>query len=98
MWAYSHFENPEVETFCISAVKATACGATVLTVANGAVPEVAPNAHFATDVADYRQKLISLLQSPEGPDIRMVKAAEARDRFDWATVAERFSKIWSLHT
>ena len=98
VWAYSHFENPEVETFCISAVKATACGATVLTVANGAVPEVAPNAHFATDVADYQQKLISLLQSPEGPDARWDKAIEARDRFDWATVAERFSKIWSLHT
>jgi glycosyltransferase involved in cell wall biosynthesis len=96
VWAYSHFENPEVETFCISAVKATACGATVLTTRNGAVPEVAPKAHFADTVEDYRQKLISLLKAPESPEVRAEKAAKARERFDWNEVAKRFSEIWTL--
>lgn len=96
VWAYSHFENTTVETFCISAVKATACGATVLTVPNGAVPEVAPFAHFRLDLASYRDTLVELLTAPISMDEREDLARDALRRFAWDEVAKQFSEVWSM--
>lgn len=96
VWAYSHFENTTVETFCISAVKATAAGATVLSVANGAVPEVAPAAMFMPDLRSYQEALVGLLQVPMGIEERMDLAREAVERFAWDSVAKKFSDVWSM--
>lgn len=96
IWAYSHFESTDVETFCISAVKATAAGATVLTVPNGALPEVAPDAHFCRSVEDYQEQLIEYLLNPQGIELRRLRARRALERFGWARVAARFSRIWSV--
>lgn len=96
VWAYSHFDNPTVETFCISAVKATASGATVLSVANGAVPEVAPGAIFMPDLRSYLDALVGLLQAPIGMEERTELAREAVERFAWDSVAKKFSAVWSM--
>jgi glycosyltransferase involved in cell wall biosynthesis len=97
VWAYSHFESPEVETFCISAVKALAAGATVLTVPNGALLEVtAGDATMVTNVEDYQKALIGFLQKPEPAQIRREKAWRAVARYGWKSVAERFSALWSI--
>jgi len=98
VWAYSHFENPDVETFCISAIKATALGTQVLTVPNGALPEVSPDADFCKSVDEYKQKLIGHLGSePTERDKWKLErlALDALDRFDWDKVAERFGRVWS---
>ena len=86
----------EVETFCISAVKATAAGATVLTVPNGAVPEVAPDAYFCRNGASYGAQLIELLKNPDSVATRRALAKKAIARFAWSKVAEGFSKVWSV--
>lgn len=97
VWAYSHFESPEVETFCISAVKALAAGATVLTVPNGALPEVtAGDAHMVTSPDAYVEKLIGFLKNSEGVAARRERAKRALARYGWKPVAERFSKVWSF--
>jgi glycosyltransferase involved in cell wall biosynthesis len=96
VWAYSYFEQTVVETFCISAVKATVAGADVLTVPNGALPEVAPEADFATDRDTYRDKLIEKLLNPTPFSVRRDKALRARERFSWSKVAERFSQAWTV--
>lgn len=97
VWAYSHFESPEVETFCISAVKALAAGATALTVPNGAVPEVtAGDAHLVTSVDDYRECLIGFLRNPEGVAVRRGRARRALARYGWKPVARKFSDLWSF--
>lgn len=96
VWAYSHYENPEVETFCISAVKATAAGCTVITSRNGAVPEVAPEARFY-EAADYAEAVIEAIQAPETESVRRGLMRRVLDRFDWASVAERFGSEWSVH-
>jgi glycosyltransferase involved in cell wall biosynthesis len=97
VWAYSHFESPEVETFCISSVKALAAGSTVLTVPNGALPEVtAGDAHFVTSTEDYERRLIEFLKEPEGVAVRRERARRALTRYGWKAVAERFSKVWSF--
>lgn len=96
VWAYSHFENTTVETFCISAVKATACGAVVLTAPNGALPEVAPFAHFRPDLASYRDALVELLTAPIPMEEREDLARDSLRRFAWDEVAKRFSEVWSM--
>lgn len=97
VWAYSHFESPEVETFCISSIKALAAGATVLTVPNGALPEVtAGDAHMETTTAGYVSRLIGFLRAPESVDLRRPRARRALERYGWGPVAERFSKVWSF--
>lgn len=97
IWAYSHFEQVHAETFCISSIKALACGATVLTVPNGALEEVtAGDAIMCRSPVVYRQKLIELLQNPEPVDVRRAKARRAVERFGWnRSVAPRFSQLWS---
>jgi glycosyltransferase involved in cell wall biosynthesis len=96
VWAYSHFDNPTVETFCISAVKATAAGATVLSVPNGAVPEVAPHGVFLMDLDAYKEALVLFLTVPMSTDVRAELAKEAVERFSWDSVAARFSEVWSI--
>lgn len=94
--AYLHAENTEVETFCITGPRATAAGATVLTMPNGALPEVVPRAHFESDVAGYVRSLISLLEHGECQAERSCLAKETIDRFSWDSVATRFSAVWSF--
>lgn len=96
VWAYSHFDNPHVETFCISAVKATAAGATVLSVPNGALPEVAPAGILLTDLSSYKEALVDLLTAPTSTEERAALAREAVERFSWDSVAKRFSEVWSM--
>jgi glycosyltransferase involved in cell wall biosynthesis len=99
VWAYSHFESPEVETFCISAIKAQACGAAVLSVPNGALPEVtADDACLVKDPAQYRDVLIEMLKNPWPVGERQAIAKRALKRYGWKAVAERFSKVWSVRT
>lgn len=97
VWAYSHFESPQVETFCISAVKAQAAGATVLTVPNGALSEVtAGDAYLVKDVEVYRDALIELLKRPQPVAARRAVARRALKRYGWKTVALMFSRLWSI--
>lgn len=98
VWAYSHFESPLVETSCISAMKATACGATVLTVPNGALPETVPDARFERSASTYQSALIELLRTPESVEVRRSRARQVLKRFGWRTVAKDFSAVWSLHS
>lgn len=96
VWAYSHYENPDVETFCISAVKATALHCQVITAPNGALPEVAPEATFVPDPKDYAAAVIKALKEPESPEVLEAKAKRILDRFDWGVVAKRFSELWTV--
>ena len=95
VWAYSHFHNTNVETFCISAVKATAAGCQVITAPNGALPEVAPLATFITDPEDYAAAVIAAIQDPMSDEIRRHNAEAAVETFDWESVAQRFSEVWT---
>lgn len=95
IWAYSHFSNVLAETSCISIMKATAAGATVLTVPNGALPETAPDSHFFTNEEDYKEALIKFLGEPESEEVRKVKADRMLERLSWDSVAEGFSKLWT---
>jgi glycosyltransferase involved in cell wall biosynthesis len=97
VWAYSHFESPEVETSCISSMKALAAGATVLTVPNGALPETVGSAgYFATSPEQYQKDLIDLLKSPEGVRVRREKARAAVAFYSWDVVAKGFSDLWTV--
>lgn len=100
VWAYSHFESVEVETSCVSLMKALSCGATVLTVPNGALPETAAgDACMCLSPVTYRLKLISLLKNPEAVEVRREKARRAIARFGWErAVGPRFSEVWSRKT
>lgn len=93
--AYSHFENPGVETHCVTVCRATAAGATVLTVPNGALPETSPHAYFEEDPVWYRERLIALLKSPDPVSRRVELAAEMLKRQNWDDVATKFSKAWT---
>ena len=95
VWAYSHFENTDVETFCISAVKATAAGATVVTSRHGAIPEVAPDSVFA-DRESYAEAVIAEILNPRDESERLAKSRRAIERFDWNRVAADFAKVWTV--
>ncbi len=95
VWAYSHYENTDVETFCISAVKATASGCTVVTSKAGAVPEVAPESVFV-DADSYANAVIEAIQKPASIEERKEKAAKSLERFDWRSVAEAFGSEWTV--
>jgi glycosyltransferase involved in cell wall biosynthesis len=95
VWAYSHFTNVKAETFCISAVKAQALGTQVLTVPNGALAEVVPEAHLCDNTDDYEQALIEYL-ADKTPQPQTADAVKALERFSWSNVAARFSEIWSI--
>jgi glycosyltransferase involved in cell wall biosynthesis len=97
VWAYPHFENTEVETFCISAVKAAAAGATVVTSRAGALPETARGlACFTDGPSVFEQHLIDFLQFPESKQARERKSKLALERFGWRKVAEVFNKLWTV--
>jgi glycosyltransferase involved in cell wall biosynthesis len=96
VWAYSHFDNTTVETFCISAVKATAAGATVLSTPFGALPEVAPCGVLLPDLESYKEALVGFLEVPMSTEERAELAHQAVDRFAWDSVAKRFSAVWSM--
>lgn len=97
VWAYSHFESTEVETFCISAIKALACGADVLTVPNGALPEVlAGDGELVTSADEFKERLIAKLKGPTWDTVRKVKAYRALSRFGWHQVAKKFSALWTI--
>jgi glycosyltransferase involved in cell wall biosynthesis len=96
VWAYSHYESTDVETFCISAVKATAIGCHVLTAPNGALPEVAPDATFVPEAVNYADALIAAIQNPMSSEDRLRLAKDAVAKFDWLEVAKRFSEVWTV--
>jgi glycosyltransferase involved in cell wall biosynthesis len=96
VWAYSHYENVDVETFCISAVKATAIGCHVITAPNGALPEVAPDATFVTDPAEYAGKVIEAIKNPMKTEDRVRFSAKAVEKYDWISVANQFSALWTV--
>jgi glycosyltransferase involved in cell wall biosynthesis len=96
VWAYSHYDNTDVETFCISAVKATAAGCHVITAPNGALPEVAPDATFIPKAEDYAAAVISAIQKPMPTSHRVELAYKAVSRFDWNVVAEQFGALWTV--
>jgi glycosyltransferase involved in cell wall biosynthesis len=96
VWAYSHFENTDVETFCISAVKATALQCQVVTAPFGALPEVAPEATFISDPGLYAAAVIEALNNPEPEEVLAGKAKRILDRFDWNPVATRFGALWTV--
>lgn len=96
VWAYSHFENTLVETFCISAVKATALRAKVITVPNGALPEVVPDAIFCNTTEEYEEALVQALSDASSETERRKQLEqEAYERFGWDAVSKRFSDVWS---
>jgi glycosyltransferase involved in cell wall biosynthesis len=97
VWAYSHFQNTQVETFCISAVKAQVAGATVLTTEYGALPEVVPEAERHIMIEDYKHALIRHLKNPVGNEARKALAHRAADRWSWSEVAKKFSDLWSAN-
>lgn len=96
VWAYTHFENTDVETSCISAMKATALGATVITVPYGALPETAPESQFHMGYLGYQAALIHALKKPESEEVRVARAKRMIDRLSWDKVAERFSAEWTV--
>jgi len=96
VWAYSHFDNPLVETSCISAMKSTAAGCAVVTVPNGALPETVPEAVFVEKPEDYAEAVIGELRNPEPFSVRRQRADRMLARFDWDVVAEQFSKVWTV--
>ncbi len=95
VWAYSHFDSTDVETFCVSAIKATAAGAEVITARNGALPEVVPEATFS-ERQSYADEVIDAILNPMSESERRGKAQRVMDRFDWARVAEQFSQVWTV--
>lgn len=95
VWAYSHFEKPLVETFCISVVKAIALGATAITSKFGALPETAPDATFVDDVKDYANVVIQHLKNPVGLQKRIDLAKKYQAIYDWDEIAKEFSDIWT---
>lgn len=99
VWAYSHFENTDVETFCISAVKALACGATVLTSQAGALPEVTgPYGVRTSSLEEYEARLIGYLKEPMAEATRLAGANYALNTYGWRKVAKRFSDVWTVRT
>ena len=97
VWAYSHFENTDVETFCVSAIKAMAAGCEVITAPNGALPEVVPEATFVEDPSDYAAAVIKAVTSPRENSYREVLSDKVIERFDWDRVAQKFSAEWTTH-
>lgn len=98
VWAYSHFESPHVETSCISAMKASACGATPLSVPNGALGETLGDGlgHLVRSPVVYRQRLIDFIKNPESEEVREERRKKALERYGWHAVAKRFSDLWRL--
>jgi glycosyltransferase involved in cell wall biosynthesis len=96
VWAYSHYENTDVETFCISAVKASMLGCHVITAPNGALPEVVPNATFVPNQADYAQTVIEAIKNPISDQQRIDQFKAGAERFDWNVVADAFSEVWTV--
>lgn len=95
--AYSHFESPLSETFCITAVKALAAGCSVITVPNGALREVcADDAILCETEAQFQEELIDQLKDPESTFEREHAAKRAIARYGWYEVAKRFSSVWTV--
>lgn len=98
VWAYAHFHLTYMETFCISALKALAMGCTVLTVPNGALPEViGDDGRFVNTPGEYTDALIYALQNSEDEAIRRSRALRIRYTHDWSHVAKSVSSIWTCH-
>jgi hypothetical protein len=96
VWAYSHYESDGLETFAISAVKATAAGATVVISPSGALPEVAPESIFIANPDDYAAEIIRQIKNPQSEEDRLAKANRILDRYDWDVVAKGFSEEWTV--
>lgn len=94
--AYAHFENVDVETSCLTVMKATAAGATVLCPPNGALPETAPDSDFVGSPSEYEATLIKLIQHPKPKSERVEKATKMLSRLSWENVAKQFSDVWTL--
>lgn len=97
VWAYSHFTNTEIETSCISAMKASLAGATVLTTRYGALPETVPEAEFCATPVEYRARLIDLIQNPKSKESRAALAEKYASKCGWDAVAEKFDYAWSVN-
>lgn len=95
VWAYAHFRNVLAETSCISAMKATAAGAHVITARNGALPETVPTATFVEE-QDYAKAVIEAIKNPMSVEERTRLSDLTIERFDWVKVAAEFSSLWTV--
>lgn len=100
-WAYPvrHFE----ETFCISALKAAACGMSVVTWDEGAIPEVlnvssldSPSRYVPRTGdagAAFTRTLIDAIRNPASVASRLYTAQILRKRYDINTVAQKWIQL-----
>ncbi len=99
VWVYSN--TGKIETFCISAVKAQACGLTCITTDAGALGEVVldgqiiPEAEIDTE--EGRAKMVDLtvsaLNNPEPDTVREERRKKALEKFSWRNVAKLFERM-----
>lgn len=85
-WVYPGSNFPE--TFCMSGLKAVACGLQALYVPVGALPEVLPREGQVKE--DFGARLIEALKYPLPFTQRKALADAARERYDSRKVARKF--------
>jgi len=99
VWIYPN--TGKIETFCISCVKAQACGLTCITTDAGALGEVLLDGQFIPeaeiDTEAGRAKMVDLavaaLNSPEPSDVREERRKKALEKFSWRNVAKMFERV-----
>lgn len=96
IWAYPN--TGDVETFCITAVKALATGLDVIATDAGALPEVlnrpcSPLVDGAVDLEAFCAELVAHLLSPALEGSRLAGRQDALQRYSWKTTAKRLHQI-----
>ncbi len=91
VWGYCHYDS-EIETFCITAVKALASGCMPVTANTGALPEVLLNYGVRVPRNEFQAVLIGALLSTVSPAARAAMRESALSRYDWKVVAAMFLK------
>ncbi len=97
VWAYPNIG--EVETFCITAVKALAAGMEPVATAAGALPEVLDRECLAlqpdglVDTEDFCDALIEALDNPAEEGARRAGRESALKRYSWPVTAKRLETI-----
>jgi glycosyltransferase involved in cell wall biosynthesis len=94
IWAYPHYDS-EIETFCISGIKALASGCMPVTANTGALPEVLLNHGVRVPRNEFQAVLIGALLSTVSPSARAAMRESALSRYDWKVVAAMFLKAMS---
>jgi hypothetical protein len=94
-WIYPN--EGEIETYCITAIKMQAHGVQPIVWGAGALPEVV-NPKYGTilQVGDM-DGILEALDSPLTFKQRKAMQAETHQKHLWSSMAERFSKIWTLN-